>query len=739
MTTDRDDIVGRLVDGRYRVESVLARGGMATVYVATDIRLDRTVAVKVMRRALAEDHGFVTRFEHEAKAAARLSHPNVVAVYDQGSYDGLVFLVMEYVPGHTLRDVIRAHGALEPARALGVIDQVLLALSAAHEAGFVHRDIKPENVLITASGMVKVADFGLARALNGDGTGTSVGTIIGTVAYLSPEQVLTGAADERSDIYSAGIVLFELLTGAVPFEAATPIAVAYRHVNEDVPAPSEWVDGVPDFVDDMVLMATAREPADRYPDAWTFEQDVIDAQALLVATPEPAAARPSRTAVATGATAAAAAAANATTVNGAAAGTTTAAMAVTSEARSVAEPSTPAPSTDEHELSPRGAADAATVLVARTPIDEPTQVFSNPATAVPAASSHGTNSMNSRSRSGGSMDGTAVLTRPDVPPVSHRPVVISGGGGGGRNGADPKVAGSAKSGKRTVFLLVVAMLTVLVGGGAWYLGSLRYVEVPNVTGMSVSEASRTLAVAELSLVEAGQEPSEDVPSGSVLRTEPGTGERARAGSSVDVVTSTGPALIAVPDVSGMDVGEATSALTEAGLALGSADSVFSADASKGTVVGSRPEAGSTQRAGTEVTLLVSNGSEPIDIPNVVGQPLAAAKTQMGDAGLVTTVREETAPVGTPSGQVMSTEPAVGTTVQVGSSVTLVVSKNTGPVRVPDVVGMGQQEAVATLQGAGLLPATVNQLPIVVLDRVYAQDPPAGSSLPPGGTVTLTIV
>ena len=731
MTTDRDDIVGRLVDGRYRVESVLARGGMATVYVATDIRLDRTVAVKVMRRALAEDHDFVTRFEHEAKAAARLSHPNVVAVYDQGSYDGLVFLVMEYVPGHTLRDVIRTHGALEPARALGVIDQVLLALSAAHEAGFVHRDIKPENVLITASGMVKVADFGLARALNGDGTGTSVGTIIGTVAYLSPEQVLTGAADERSDIYSAGIVLFELLTGVVPFEAATPIAVAYRHVNEDVPAPSELVDGVPDFVDDMVLIATAREPADRYPDAWTFEQDVVDAQAMLVVDPSPAPTRSSRPASTPATTARQTSTSRpASAAAPAAAG----AAAATAAAASSAAP------VDEADM-----AESATVMVERGHMDDPTQVFTSAPTGGAATAGTSSSVTTALSRSNASMDGTAVLTRPDVPPVNHRPIVVpsarpaSSGGGGRDGGPDPRIASSGRSGKRTAFLLAVVLLTVLVGGGAWYLGSLRYVEVPDVTGMSVGEASRTLAVAELSLVEAGEEPSDNVPSGSVVRTDPGVGDRARAGSSVDVITSTGPELIAVPSVTGMSVDEATTAITGAGLALGNTDNVYSADAPAGDVVGSRPEAGSTQRPGTEVTLLVSNGSEPIDIPNVVGQPLAEAKARMGDAGLVTTVREETAPAGTPSGQVTATEPAVGTTVQVGSTVTLVVSKNTGPVRVPDVVGMGQQEAVATLQGVGLLPATVNQLPIVVLDKVYAQDPPAGSSLPPGGTVTLTIV
>lgn len=266
-----DPVVGALVDGRYRVIGLIAQGGMATVYRAEDTRLDRLVALKVMHRSFAEDPGFVARFEHEARAAAKLSDPHVVGVFDQGAHDGLVWLAMDFVPGYTLREVIRVHAPLEPDRALGVVEQILSGLVAAHSAGFVHRDIKPENVLMTPEGNMKITDFGLAKALLDDAAPAATkGVLMGTVAYLAPEQVESGYADERSDIYATGIVLYELLTGRVPFAGSTPMAVAYRHVNERVPPPSASVDGIPTEVDQLVRRATARNPAERFPSAQAF-------------------------------------------------------------------------------------------------------------------------------------------------------------------------------------------------------------------------------------------------------------------------------------------------------------------------------------------------------------------------------------------------------------------------------------------------------------------------------------
>lgn len=745
VATERDDIVGRLVDGRYRIDSVLARGGMSTVYLATDIRLDRVVAVKVMHRSLAEDQGFVARFEREAKAAAKLSHPNVVGVFDQGSYDGLVFLVMEYVPGHTLRDVITTYGALEPARALGVVDQVLLALAAAHNAGFVHRDIKPENALITADGVVKVADFGLARAMTGDASSaTSQGVIIGTVAYLSPEQVEVGSADERSDIYSTGVMLFELLTGQVPFEASTPLAVAFRHVNEQVPAPSSRQPGVPDYIDDLVLTATAKNPDDRYPDAWTFAEALQDAQNRLAdeppdaagagaaeaRTPTPARTRSRRSAAGRSAAAAAGGAA--------------AAGAVAANPRPPVAPAvTPA-------VAPDSTPGEATVVVAASAAESPTAVFTSSVAEDPpvGGASPLAEAPTAMIRRGGA-EGTQVLTRPAT--GSAGPIVIPAGGGnrGGGGGhfneppepPEPEVLGvkPARRGGRLTLVTVLAILAVLVAGGAWYLGSLRYVDMPDVAGQSVAEASRTLAVLELSLVEAGEEPSDAIPAGAVLRTDPSAGTRARPGSSVDAIVSSGPQMYGVPDVTGQSIDSASAEITSANLAVAGVEQVNDPGVAQGMVVSTVPASGTEHPAGTPVTLRVSRGTEPIPVPEVVGLTTEAATSTLNKGGLVPQVREEFAAPTVPVGQVVSTEPGTGTQVQPGDTVVLVVSKGVQPATVPDVVGMGQQEAVATLQAAGLTPATTNQLPIVVLDRVYAQDPPAGTSLPRGSTVKLTIV
>ncbi len=271
--TVSDSLVGQLLDGRYKVESRIAKGGMATVYRALDTRLDRLVAIKVMHQLYADDDEFVARFIREAKSAARLSNPNVVAVFDQGDDKGHVFLAMEYVPGRTLRDLLRERGRLSPQEALSLLAPVLSALSAAHAAGLVHRDVKPENVLLSDDGRVKVADFGLARAIAGR-TATSATTLIGTVAYLAPEQVTRGIADPRSDVYAAGIVLFEMLTGRPPFDGETPISVAYRHANETVPPPSSEISGLPPAVDALVTHATARDPDRRPADAAAFLAEV---------------------------------------------------------------------------------------------------------------------------------------------------------------------------------------------------------------------------------------------------------------------------------------------------------------------------------------------------------------------------------------------------------------------------------------------------------------------------------
>ena len=271
---------GQLLDGRYRVGSWIARGGMATVYLGTDTKLDRTVALKIAHAELAHDPDFVRRFTSEALSVARLSSPNVVGVYDQGSHAGLPYLVMEYVPGQTLRELMRARGRLEPREALDIISGVLTGLAAAHEGGIVHRDVKPENVLLGAGNVIKVADFGLARAAS-RASHTQTGMLIGTAAYLAPEQVARSVSDSRTDVYAAGVMLFEMLTGVQPHTGETPLAVAHKHVSDVVPPPSSVVPGLPPSLDALVALATNRDPDLRPGDAGQFLQAISDARSGL--------------------------------------------------------------------------------------------------------------------------------------------------------------------------------------------------------------------------------------------------------------------------------------------------------------------------------------------------------------------------------------------------------------------------------------------------------------------------
>jgi serine/threonine protein kinase/beta-lactam-binding protein with PASTA domain len=293
-TGTTDPLIGRLIDGRYQVRSRIARGGMATVYLATDLRLERRVAVKVMHGHLADDSQFKQRFIQEARSAARLAHPNVVNVFDQGQDSESAYLVMEYLPGITLRDLLDEYGSLTPQQMIDITEAVLAGLGAAHKAGILHRDLKPENVLLADDGRIKIGDFGLARATSAN---TATGAaLLGTIAYLSPELVTRGVADTRSDIYAVGIMMYEMLTGEQPFTGEQPMQIAYRHANEPLPAPSSKNPKVPRELDELVLWATAKDPDQRPADARTLLEQVRDTEALLDL-PAGAPARPQKTQV----------------------------------------------------------------------------------------------------------------------------------------------------------------------------------------------------------------------------------------------------------------------------------------------------------------------------------------------------------------------------------------------------------------------------------------------------------
>lgn len=280
--TGDEALVGRVLNDRYLIGKRIARGGMASVFWATDQRLDRPVAIKVMHHGLGDDRQFTERFHREAKSAAKLNHPNVVSVFDQGMDGEVTYLVMEYVPGRTLRDIMREESPMAPYRALELLEQILVALSAAHAAHIIHRDVKPENVLITPSGEVKVADFGLARAVSAATTATG-GTLIGTVSYLAPEIVVNEGADARSDVYACGAMLYEMLTGVKPHSGESPIQVAYKHVHEDIGKPSELQPDVPPYVDALVARATVRDRDQRSTDARVMLTQVRSVQRALEA------------------------------------------------------------------------------------------------------------------------------------------------------------------------------------------------------------------------------------------------------------------------------------------------------------------------------------------------------------------------------------------------------------------------------------------------------------------------
>jgi serine/threonine-protein kinase len=278
-TNSTDPMIGRLIDGRYQVRSRIARGGMATVYLATDLRLERRVAIKIMHGHLADDSQFKERFIQEARSAARLAHPNVVNVFDQGQDSDMAYLVMEFLSGITLRDLLTEHKVLTPEQTLDILEAVLSGLAAAHKSGIVHRDLKPENVLLADDGRIKIGDFGLARAASAN---TATGAaLLGTIAYLSPELVTRGIADARSDIYAVGIMMYEMLAGEQPFRGEQPMQIAYQHANDSVPTPSTKNPNVPAELDELVLWATAREPDDRPRDARVMLEQVVETQGQL--------------------------------------------------------------------------------------------------------------------------------------------------------------------------------------------------------------------------------------------------------------------------------------------------------------------------------------------------------------------------------------------------------------------------------------------------------------------------
>ncbi|MGL5818433.1 MAG: Stk1 family PASTA domain-containing Ser/Thr kinase [Phycicoccus sp.] len=649
MSSTGDSLLGRTVDGRYRVVRRLADGGMATVYLAVDERLGRDVALKVMRPDLAHDDSFVTRFRREARSAASLSHPNVVAVYDQGEDDGHVFLAMEHVSGRTLREVLTAEGALSPRAALDVAESLLLALAEAHRAGLIHRDVKPENVIIGEGGTVKVADFGLARAVSSQTVTSSSGMLLGTVSYLAPEQVEHSAADARSDVYAAGLVLFEMLTGTKAFTGDNPIHVAYQHVHGGVPTPSSRVPTLPTELDDLVTVATSREPDERPADAGEFLELVRRARAVLSTAALDA--RPESEAAGV-------------------------ALAVPTAARR-------ARSSDGEPTGRGGVATApAGPLVDTTGRHQHTTAMRLPSAPLEGVVLGGPPARRGRLWA-------AVLASATLAAVTAWFFVL----GPGAAATVPAVAGLTQ--EAAVEQVQAAHLdatvvedfsedaaagqvmrvqpgpgtTVRRGSGVELVvskGPERYV-VPDLLGTSLAEARTRLSQNNLAVGKVTERFDDDVADGQVISTDPAVGESLKRDTTVGLVVSKGRQPLDVPDFTGKPAPEARRALQKLGLTVQAGAQQNSDTVPQGSVISQSPRDG-TLFKGDTVTLVVSKGPVLVPVPSVIGQQVGEARRLLELAGFQVKVEEA---FGGYFGTVRLQDPAGGQAPR-GSTVTLTV-------------------------------------------------------------------
>lgn len=682
-----DALFGRLIDGRYRIGPRIARGGMASVYEATDIRLDKTVAVKVMHVGLGDHDEFAARFVREARAAARIDHPHVVAVYDQGDDDGTVFLAMEYVPGHTLRDVIRKESPMAPRRALETLEPVVSAIAAAHRAGLIHRDVKPENVLIADSGQIKVADFGLAKAISTDTQHTVTGgVLIGTVSYLAPEMVVQDVGpDARADVYALGVVLFELLTGSKPHAGESPIQVAYKHVNADIPAPSSQVPGVPAYVDALVARATARDRALRPADAGILLHQM---HRVMQALTEGVDDDPELTADLRGALG-------------------------RQDTVELAEP--------EYDDEPVALVEAE--LSDAAPIDADadhpggTLVAADPAPP-PASSSTGLDVVSGSALAGSPPGAVAVRPTPIDAVNARRP----------------------RGRWRGPLGVVLAVLLVAgLGVGAWWLTDGRWTRTPGVLELTADEAADKLEAAGLTAERAEDEYSETVEEGLVISTYPAAGDRVLAGGTVSYVISLGKERYRVPKLAGETVDDAQDRLMRRHLTPTDTIERWHESVGDGRVIRTDPKAGTSLRPDTAVTLIVSKGRKPLTIGDWIGKSAARAESQLTDRGLVADTSATAHSDSVPKGNVISQQPRPGTTLHRGDTVQLVVSLGPELIEVPRVVASGVADARERLEGLGFEVRVVEADSYIGLGYVLSTNPSAGTMLAKGSTVTLYLV
>jgi serine/threonine protein kinase/beta-lactam-binding protein with PASTA domain len=644
-----DPLIGTVVDKRYVIERRVARGGMATVYQAIDQRLERPVAIKIMHPHLAEDDEFTRRFIQEARQAARLAHPNIVNVFDQGQEGAITFIVMEYLPGITLRELLNDFGALTPAQTLDIVKAILFGLDAAHQAGIVHRDLKPENVLLADDGRIKIADFGLARAA-GNNTATSQ-ALLGTIAYLSPELISRGVADVRSDIYALGIMMFEMLTGKQPYQGDQAVTIAYQHTNDYVSAPSSHNPAIPPEFDEVVSWCTGRSPDERPPHARALLEHVVELEKLL-------------------------------------------------------GPETLSQATQALNLT-----------VAMTQRLSPLDVQE-------------TEVLNPRDGVFDDLGPTVLIdAEPDPAPEIQRPV-----------------ATARRKSQMGLWAAVVAIAVLILGGAAaWWLASAGgSVAVPDVSGITVEQATVVLIAAELQVSDSVLEEYDLVlPAGTVKGTNPPAGELVETNSVVRLIVSLGPNSVSVPAVTGKTLSDVTAEFEALNLIVGTTTEEFNDFVDRGTVLrvvsdqGQALPAGSSVLGGSTLNLVVSAGAIP-DVTGVSVDDARRALQQVGLTGIVGGDGEFSDTI--EEGFVVRILDRDAQIVSPGDTVTLLVSRGPELVAIPNVIDDTISSAKKTLENLGFRVEVRSEIPEEDWSKAFARvtsvDPSVGQEVPAGSLIVL---